>query len=90
MSILLAQLGPCQVSCPLRYLEHAVRHEQGLQPSDPCVHLFTDLTSSEIFTVRTWLAMVRTRPLEMSFSTVSWGRKTVSGFRLDTGHTLYR
>lgn len=39
--------------------------------TDSCTQLPTDLTSSEIFTVRTWLAMVRIRPLEMSFSTVS-------------------
>lgn len=43
--------------------------------TDTCAQPLTELTSSEMFTVRTWSAMVRIRPLEMSFSTVSWDRR---------------
>lgn len=41
-------------------------HHQPLHWSIP-----VELTSSEIFTARIWFAMVSTRPLAMSFSTVS-------------------
>lgn len=54
-------------------------------PASPFVPGAPGLTSSEIFTTRTWLAMVRTRPLEMSFSVVSWGREEGS-LRLGTSH----
>ena len=59
-------------------------------PSTSPSLVLMELTSSEIFTARTWFAMVRTRPLEMSFSTVSWGGGE-SGLRPGTsqpwGHT---
>lgn len=48
--------------------QHLAGHLQPLQRSIPGAVM---LTSSEMFTARTWFAMVRTRPLEMSFSTVS-------------------
>lgn len=51
-------------------------------PALPLAHSFqtwlVELTSSEIFTARTWFAMVRTRLLEMSFSTVSWVEEGVA------------
>lgn len=47
--------------------------------------MFLYLTSSEMFTARTWFAVVTTRPLEMSFSMVSWDREG-GGLRLGTSH----
>lgn len=60
-------------------------------PTPPLIHspqiLFAELTSSEIFTARTWFAKVRTRPLEMSFSMVSWGGGEC-GLRLGISHII--
>lgn len=83
-------------ACWPQGMEHKGGPERGqiigeLSPVPPSVHsfqVFLDLTSSEIFTDRTWFAMVRTRPLEMSFSTVSWGRGE-GGLRLGMSHRFW-
>lgn len=70
--------------------KHNSRSERGSTLAGPHQPLHwsipVELTSSEIFTARIWFAMVSTRPLEMSFSTVSWGGGN-GGLRPGTGHT---